>query len=392
MSLNSTVSAERLHISFFGLRNAGKSSLVNRVTGQELSVVSEIKGTTTDPVRKAMELLPIGPVVIIDTAGIDDEGELGNLRVKKSREVLDITDIAILVTEAGRELTEIEKEIVKEFTKRNLPYLIALNKADLAKTRKEADNEILISAKFGTNINEFKERLARLIPDKSKKYILKDLVNKGDTVVLVMPIDESAPKGRIILPQQEVLRELLDLGCIAVCLQPEELKEGLSKFVTKPSLVITDSQVFKTVSEIVPYEIRLTSFSILFARYKGELEKMLAGVKMLSRLKDGDKVLISEGCTHHRQCEDIGTVKLPKWIREYSGSEPTFEFTSGGTYPEDLGSYKLVIHCGGCMLNEAAMKTRIGRAASQGVPIVNYGMAIARMTGILERAVKIFTL
>lgn len=392
MSLNSTVSAERLHISFFGLRNAGKSSLVNRVTGQELSVVSEIKGTTTDPVRKAMELLPIGPVVIIDTAGIDDEGELGNLRVKKSGEVLDITDIAILVTEAGRELTEIEKEIVKEFTKRNLPYLIALNKADLAKTRKEADNEILISAKFGTNINEFKERLARLIPDKSKKYILKDLVNKGDTVVLVMPIDESAPKGRIILPQQEVLRELLDLGCIAVCLQPEELKEGLSKFVTKPSLVITDSQVFKTVGEIVPYEIRLTSFSILFARYKGELEKMLAGVKMLSRLKDGDKVLISEGCTHHRQCEDIGTVKLPKWIREYSGSEPAFEFTSGGTYPEDLCSYKLVIHCGGCMLNEAAMKTRMGRAASQGVPIVNYGMAIARMTGILERAVKIFTL
>lgn len=390
MGLNQTVSAERVHIAFFGLRNVGKSSLVNAVTGQELSVVSDVKGTTTDPVKKAMELLPLGPVVIIDTAGIDDEGELGSLRIQKSKEVLDITDIAVLVTEADRELTEPEKELAYTFKKKKLPFIIVLNKADLAQHRKAKDNEILVSAKEGTNILKLKEKLAGLIPDKSEKYILKDLVNKGDTVILVMPIDESAPKGRIILPQQEVLRELLEIGCITLCVQDRELKESLEKLKLPPSLVITDSQVFREVSDIVPEDIRLTSFSILFARYRGGLAKMLEGADMLSKLKDGDRVLISEGCTHHRQCEDIGTVKLPRWIREYSGASPHFEFTSGGTYPDDLTSYKLIVHCGGCMLNEAAMKSRIGKAVNQGVPIVNYGMAIAEMTGILKRAMKVF--
>ena len=390
MGLNQTVSAERVHIAFFGLRNVGKSSLVNAVTGQELSVVSDVKGTTTDPVKKAMELLPLGPVVIIDTAGIDDEGELGSLRIQKSKEILDITDIAVLVTEADRELTEPEKELAYTFKKKRLPFIIVLNKADFAPYRKEKDNEILVSAKEGTNILKLKEKLAGLIPDKSEKYILKDLVNKGDTVILVMPIDESAPKGRIILPQQEVLRELLEIGCITLCVQDGELKESLSKLKSPPSLVITDSQVFKKVSKIVPDDIRLTSFSILFARYRGGLAKMLEGADMLSKLKDGDRVLISEGCTHHRQCEDIGTVKLPRWIREYSGASPHFEFTSGGTYPDDLTSYKLIVHCGGCMLNEAAMKSRIGKAVSVGIPIVNFGMAIAEMTGILKRAMKVF--
>ena len=390
MGLNQTVSAERVHIAFFGLRNVGKSSLVNAVTGQELSVVSDVKGTTTDPVKKAMELLPLGPVVIIDTAGIDDEGELGSLRIQKSKEVLDITDIAVLVTEADRELTEPEKELAYTFKTKKLPFIIVLNKADFAPYRKEKDNEILVSAKEGTNILKLKEKLAGLIPDKSEKYILKDLVNKGDTVILVMPIDESAPKGRIILPQQEVLRELLEIGCITLCVQDGELKESLSKLKSPPSLVITDSQVFKKVSEIVPDDIRLTSFSILFARYRGGLAKMLEGADMLSKLKDGDRVLISEGCTHHRQCEDIGTVKLPRWIREYSGASPNFEFTSGGTYPDDLTPYRLIVHCGGCMLNEAAMKSRIGKAVSAGIPIVNYGMAIAEMTGILKRAMKVF--
>ena len=390
MGLNQTVSAERVHIAFFGLRNVGKSSLVNAVTGQELSVVSDVKGTTTDPVKKAMELLPLGPVVIIDTAGIDDEGELGSLRIQKSKEVLDITDIAVLVTEADRELTEPEKELVDTFKTKKLPYIIVLNKVDLAPHRKEKDNEILVSAKEGANILKLKEKLAGLIPDKSEKYILKDLVNKGDTVILVMPIDESAPKGRIILPQQEVLRELLEVGCITLCVQDSELKDSLLKLKSPPSLVITDSQVFKEVSDIVPEDIRLTSFSILFARYRGGLAKMLEGADMLSKLKDGDRVLISEGCTHHRQCEDIGTVKLPRWIREYSGASPHFEFTAGGTYPDDLTSYKLIVHCGGCMLNEAAMKSRVGKAVNQGTPIVNYGMAIAEMTGILKRAMKVF--
>lgn len=390
MGLNQITSAERVHIAFFGIRNVGKSSLVNAVTGQELSVVSDVKGTTTDPVKKAMELLPLGPVVIIDTAGIDDEGELGRLRIQKSKEVLDITDVAVLVTEANRELSEAEKTLLETFKERKLPYIIAINKADLVQYRKAGKQEILVSAKEGSGINELKERLSALIPNKSKKYILKDLVNTGDTVVLVMPIDDSAPKGRIILPQQEVIRELLELGCITICVQDGELKDSLLKLKSPPSLVITDSQVFERVSEIVPDDIRLTSFSILFARYRGGLAKMLEGASMLSKLKDGDRVLISEGCTHHRQCEDIGTVKLPRWIREYSGTSPHFEFTSGGTYPDDLTSYKLIVHCGGCMLNETAMKSRIGKAVNQGIPIVNYGMAIAQMTGILKRATKIF--
>lgn len=390
MGLNETASAERVHIAFFGLRNVGKSSLVNRVTGQELSVVSDVKGTTTDPVKKAMELLPLGPVVIIDTAGFDDEGELGGLRVKKTLEILNIADIAVLVTEADRELTESEQEVLDRFKERKIPYIIALNKSDLVKERKTGANEILVSAKDEVNVGELKERLAVLMPEREKKYIAADLLKKGDTVVLVIPIDESAPKGRIILPQQEVLRELLEFGCTVVCVKDTELEQALEGLKEPPSLVITDSQVFDKVSKVVGEDIRLTSFSILFARYKGELGVMLSGAKALGELKDGDKVLVSEGCTHHRQCEDIGTVKFPRWIREYSGADVEFEFTQGGSFPEELGGYKMVLHCGGCMLNEAAMKSRIKRAEEQGVPIANYGMAIAEMNGILARAVKIF--
>lgn len=390
MGLNDRVSAERVHIAFFGLRNVGKSSLVNRVTGQELSLVSDIKGTTTDPVKKAMELLPLGPVVIIDTAGFDDEGSLGELRVKKTNEVLDSTDIAVLVTEADRELVEPEKDLLKKLGERKIPFLIVLNKADLIKERSAKANEVLVSAKNDTGIWEFKERLAGLMPDKAEKHIVGDLVKAGDLVVLVIPIDTSAPKGRIILPQQEILRELLDLGCAALCVQDKDLEQALNRLKEPPSLVITDSQVFDKVSRIVSDDIRLTSFSILFARYKGELDKMLKGAETLGKLKDGDRVLISEGCTHHRQCEDIGTVKLPRWIREYSGVKLEFEFTGGGTFPEDLTGYRLIVHCGGCMLNEASVKSRLRRAEEQGIPIVNYGLAIAEMKGILKRVMKIF--
>lgn len=392
MGLNDTVSAERVHIGFFGMRNAGKSSLVNAVTGQELAVVSEVKGTTTDPVKKAMELLPLGPVVIIDTPGIDDEGELGEKRVEKARRVLNETDIAVLVADASKELGHFDKMLLEIFNEKKIPYIIALNKSDLLGNLSKADeNEIFVSAKNGDGINELKERLAAFSKQKqNNKVIVTDLIEKGDTVILVIPIDEAAPKGRIILPQQQVLRELLDFNCTAVCCQVTELDSTIKNLAKKPSLVITDSQAFEQVSKIVPEDIRLTSFSILFARYKGELKTLIEGARQLDKLCDGDTLLISEGCTHHRQCNDIGTVKLPGWIKKYTGKDVRFEFTSGTEFPDDLSKYALVVHCGGCMLNAAQMKSRISHTAEQNINIVNYGIAIAQMNGILKRSIELF--
>lgn len=390
MGLNDTVSAERVHIGFFGMRNAGKSSLVNAVTGQELAVVSEVKGTTTDPVKKAMELLPLGPVVIIDTPGIDDEGELGAKRVEKARRVLNETDIAVLVADASKELGHFDKMLLEFFNEKKIPYIIARNKSDLLGILSKADeNEIFVSAKNGDGINELKERLAAFSKQKqNNKVIVTDLVEKGDTVILVIPIDESAPKGRIILPQQQVLRELLDFNCTVVCCQVTELDSTIKNLAKKPSLVITDSQAFEQVSKIVPENIRLTSFSILFARYKGELKTLVEGARQLDKLCNGDTVLISEGCTHHRQCNDIGTVKMPNWIKKYTGKDIRFEFTSGTEFPDDLSKYALVVHCGGCMLNAAEMKSRITHTAEQNINIVNYGIAIAQMNGILKRSIE----
>ena len=390
--LNSTPSANRIHISFFGLRNAGKSSVVNAVTGQQLSIVSDVRGTTTDPVKKAMELLPLGPVVIYDTPGIDDEGELGALRVKKTAEVLAHSDVAVLVADSTAGLGEADRELVAEFEKRSIPYIIALNKCDLLSDRSEkADNLVYTSALTGEGINELKEKLAALGKSgHAEKRILADLVTAGDTVVLVIPIDASAPKGRIILPQQQVLRELLEIGCNAVCTQHTSLKGALEALSVKPRLVITDSQVFGFVSRTVPEDIMLTSFSILFARYKGSLEKLVRGAKKLSELDDNDICLISEGCTHHRQCADIGTVQIPNLIKKYTGKNPSFEFTSGGEYPDDMSKYALNIHCGGCMLNEREMKSRIKRSEEAAVPVVNYGIALAQMNGILKRSLEPF--
>lgn len=415
MGLNETVSAERLHIGFFGVRNAGKSSLVNAVTGQDLAVVSDIKGTTTDPVKKAMELLPLGPVVIIDTPGLDDEGELGAQRVKKARQILAQTDIAVLVIDSTRGRTEADEELITLFEEKKLPYLIAYNKADLLEGRNAGkaspapcshgntdthpenspaplrDNEIFVSAATGEGIHELKEKIGTFAPAAAKdKSILADLLEPGDIVVLVVPVDEAAPKGRLILPQQQTMREILDIHCTFITCQPEELKRTLADLARRPKLVVTDSQAFKKVAADTPDDILLTSFSILFARYKGSLPRLVEGAAQLSRLKDGDKVLISEGCTHHRQCNDIGTVKLPRWIEAYSGAKPAYTFTSGTEFPEDLSSCALVVHCGGCMLNEKEMKHRIGRAVQSGVPIVNYGIAIACMNGILKRSLQAF--
>ncbi len=390
MGLNDTVSAERVHIGFFGMRNAGKSSLVNAVTGQELAVVSDVKGTTTDPVKKAMELLPLGPVVIIDTPGIDDEGELGELRIKKAKQALAQTDIAILVVDSQIGLCEKDKALIEEFKARKTPYIIAYNKSDLSK--KEADeNSISVSAKDKTNINELKERIASLAKGaKSEKRIVADLLESGDTVVLVIPIDESAPKGRLILPQQQTIRDILDCGCTAICCRDTELKQTLASLAKKPMLVITDSQAFGRVSKDVPEDIPLTSFSILFARYKGDLAELVKGAAMLSQIKDGDRILIAEGCTHHRQCNDIGTVKMPGWIENFSNAKPSFSFTSGTEFPENPEEFRLIVHCGGCMLNEKEMQSRIGKAAQAGIPVVNYGIAIAHMNGILRRSIALF--
>ena len=390
MGLNDTVSAERVHISFFGMRNAGKSSLVNAVTGQELAVVSDVKGTTTDPVRKAMEILPLGPVVIIDTPGIDDEGELGEKRVQKARQVLTKTDIAVLVVDSTKGLGKFDNMMIDFFKDKKIPFVIAYNKSDLLENvPNAAKNEIYVSAKNDKNVYELKEKIASFCKMKQVgKDIVADILEKGDTVILVIPIDESAPKGRVILPQQQVLRELLDNNCTAVCCQVTELDATIKNLVKRPKLVITDSQAFEQVSAIVPEDIGLTSFSILFARYKGDLKQLIDGARQLKKLEDGDTVLISEGCTHHRQCNDIGTVKLPNWIRKYSGKKLNFEFTSGTEFPEDVSDYKLIIHCGGCMLNEREMRSRLRNAADQEIPMTNYGIAIAYMKGILERSVE----
>ena len=394
MGLNDTPSGERIHIGFFGLMNAGKSSLINAVTDQELSLVSEIPGTTTDPVRKSMEILPLGPVTLIDTAGLDDAGTLGEMRVRRARKILNEVDIAVLVTEAGRELQPAEQEMIALFKEKGLPYLVARNKTDLIPDGAAAagPREIFVSALTGLNIYELKEKLGEFAREAEQKprAIVTDLLSPGDVVILVIPIDESAPKGRLILPQQQVMRELLDAHFTFVTCQPEEVPQAVRLCGDKVSLVITDSQQFETVKDLVPEGIRLTSFSILFARYKGSLGMLLQGASVLADLRDGDPVLISEGCTHHRQCNDIGTVKLPGWIRKYSGADPEFHFTSGRDFPEDPSAYRLIVHCGGCMLGEKEMKSRIQSARKAGVPVVNYGIAIAQMNGILARSLEPF--
>ncbi len=388
--MNTTVSAERVHIAFFGRRNAGKSSVVNAVTNQRISVVSDTLGTTTDPVQKAMELLPLGPVVIIDTPGFDDEGALGELRVERTREVLRKTDIAVLVVDGAAGLTDADNALIAEFKERRLPYLVAFNKVDLIQEKPAPrDSGIYLSALTGEGIEELKARLGDLVQQENQeKRIVADLVREGDTVILVIPIDAAAPKGRIILPQQQTLRELLDYHCSVICCQPEELSATVAGLHKKPALVITDSQAFDRVSRDTPDDIPMTSFSVLFARYKGSLDGLIRGADTLAQLRDGDKVLISEGCTHRRQCGDIGTVKLPAWIKAYCGAEPEFSFTSGGSFPAKLSDYRLVVHCGGCMLNEKEMQYRQQAAKAADVPMVNYGIAIAKMNGILDRALK----
>ena len=382
MSLNEVASGERIHIAFFGMRNAGKSSVVNALTGLDLSVVSEVKGTTTDPVKRAMELLPLGPVVIIDTPGLDDEGELGTKRVEKARQILAKTDIAVLVVDSTVGLSELDKELLKELESRKIPHLVAYNKIDIGIARNDG---LAVSAKTGQGINELKEKLGGFAKAlKNEKHLVSDLVSPKDVIILVIPIDESAPKGRLIMPQQMAIRDLLD----AHCCQVDELAQTINILKNPPRLVITDSQAFKEVSKIVPETIGLTSFSILMARYKGDLTSLLNGAKTLSILKDGDKVLIAEGCVHHRQCNDIGTKKMPAWIENCSNSKPEYTFVSGGDFPNDLSQFKLIVHCGGCMLNETEMKNRIKKANEANVPTVNYGMAIAQMNGILERALK----
>lgn len=392
MNLNSVVSAERLHIGFFGMRNAGKSSLVNAVTGQTLALVSDIKGTTTDPVKKAMELLPLGPVVIIDTPGLDDEGTLGEMRVKRAKDILSTVHIAVLVVDATKGMTDEDKSLAAEIKSRKLPLIIAMNKVDLLGRVPENEKDIIyVSAEKNIGINELKEKIASFSDGaKSERKILADLVEKGDVVLLVTPIDESAPKGRLILPQQQTIRELLEIGCVTLVVQVEEITTALSNLKTAPKLVITDSQAFGVVAKLLPRDIKLTSFSILFARYKGDLDTVVQGADKLSELKDDDRILISEGCTHHRQCKDIGTVKLPNWISKFSGKDLEFIFTSGGEFPDDLSGFALVVHCGGCTLNEKEMKNRLDRCARQGVAVTNYGTAIAEMNGILRRSLEVF--
>lgn len=395
MELSNTPSAERLRIGFFGCRNVGKSSLVNAITNQEISVVSDVKGTTTDPVKKAMELLPLGPVIIIDTPGFDDEGILGEKRIERTRTILRNCDIAVLVTVADRELNSIEKELISIFKNRNIPYIIAKNKNDITnnKTTSEENNVVFTSATNKTGIDELKNMIGNSIKSNINQiHLVSDLLEKNDIVVLVTPIDESAPKGRLILPQQQVIRDIIDSEAIAIVTQETTLKQTLNSLNQKPKLVITDSQVFKIVNNIVPQDIMLTSFSILMARYKGFLENAIKGAKQISNLKNGSKVLISEGCTHHRQCEDIGTVKLPKWLKEFTSADLQIEWTSGNEFSNNIKDYDLVIHCGGCMLNPNEMKYRMNLANSQNVPFTNYGIAIAYMNGILNRSIEIFKL
>ena len=391
MSLNNTPSAERVHIAFFGKRNSGKSSLLNAVTNQNIAIVSDILGTTTDPVFKAMELLPLGAVMMIDTAGIDDDGELGNMRVQKTLRILNKTDIAVLVVDSTKGLTDYENDLIEKFRNKNIPYIIAYNKSDLKKISPLNENELNVSAVTGENINGLKELIAKQSNKTEDKKIIAHLLNKNDFIVLVVPIDESAPKGRLILPQVQTIRELLDNEMIPVVTRDTTLIETLASLGKKPALVITDSQVFGKVSKDVPDDILLTSFSILMANYKSDLKTLVRGVKAIDTLKDGDRVLISEGCTHHRQCNDIGTVKLPKLLQKYTGKSLNFKWTSGTEFEEDLSGYKLIIHCGGCMLNEREMKYRLKCAVDQNTPMANYGTAIAYMNGILKRSLSVFT-
>ena len=390
MNLNETPSGERTHIGFFGARNAGKSSLVNAVTGQELAVVSDVKGTTTDPVRKAMELLPLGPVVIIDTPGFDDEGALGLERVKKTREILRTCDIAVLVVDASAGMTPTDRELLELIRERDIPFLTVWNKTDLAAAQPVPEGTAAASSLTGDGISELKERLARLKPEREERPLAGDLVSPGELCVLVCPIDESAPKGRLILPQQQVIRDLMDHGAIPVVCRDTELEALLKTPGLDPALVITDSQAFRTVSAIVPDALPLTSFSILMARYKGFLDTAVKGISAAGTLQDGDRILLAEGCTHHRQCNDIGTVKIPRWLRQYTGKELQIDTCSGREFPEDLTPYRLVIHCGGCMLTENAVLARMNQAIRQGIPFTNYGIAIAFMTGTLERSLRLF--
>lgn len=395
MSLNSTPSGERIHIGIFGKRNAGKSSLINAITSQDLSIVSDQKGTTTDPVFKAMELLPLGPVMVIDTPGIDDEGELGNMRVQRAYQILNKTHLAILVVDGISGLSDEDEKLLAFIQEKNVPVIVAFNKSELL-TDEERQNikvdvpYMLVSAATGENIYQFKTALAKLLPEDEPNVMLEDLLQPNDVVVLVTPIDSSAPKGRLILPQQLVIRNIIDNKGIAIVVQPDELENALAKLNQKPRLVVTDSQVFSKVAKIVPEDIELTSFSILMARYKGALVNSINGVKALDSIQDDDIVLISEGCTHHRQCDDIGTVKLPNWIRNHTKAEPKFVFTSGNEFPLDLHNYKMIIHCGGCMLNEREIMYRNKCAHLQNIPMTNYGIAIAYLNGILKRTIAPF--
>lgn len=402
MNMNQTPSAQRIHIGIFGKRNAGKSSIINALTGQNLAIVSNIPGTTTDPVSKTMELLPLGPVIMIDTPGLDDTGKLGSLRVQKAYQMLNKTDIALLITDGTIGITDEDLQILERIRSKHIPYLIVLNKSDLVENRNIAETELLshqltnesflwASAASGENIHELKERLGTLTqqPEASRK-IVSDLIQPSDFIILVVPLDKSAPKGRLILPQQQTIRDILDAGAVAIVTKDSDLADTLQNLGKPPALVITDSQVFQTVSANVPEEIPLTSFSILFARYKGNLATLVHGVRMLDNLKEHDKILISEGCTHHRQCNDIGTVKLPNWIQKYSGKKLDFEFTSGTEFPADLKKYKLIVHCGGCMLTERELSYRLKCAEDANVPITNYGTVIAYIHGILERSIQIF--
>lgn len=397
MNLNDTPSGERIHIGFFGRRNAGKSSVVNAVTGQELAVVSDTKGTTTDPVSKAMELLPLGPVLIIDTPGFDDEGQLGELRVRKTKQILNKTDIAVLVIDAVEGLKQCDEELLSIFKEKDIPYLLVYNKEDMLKEEQkdplveDNNNVVYVSALQKTHIQELKEKLAKQIKTEDQTLqLVGDLVQPSDLIILVIPIDSAAPKGRLILPQQQVIRDILEAGGAAICVKETELSKLLTDLGNRPSMVITDSQAFAQVSQVVPEEILLTSFSILMARYKGFLDEAVQGAAAIRQLKDGDRVLISEGCTHHRQCDDIGTVKIPRWLKNYTGKNLIIETSSGREFPEDLSPFSLIIHCGGCMLNGREMKYRMKCAKDQHIPFTNYGIAIAHMQGILERSIQVF--
>lgn len=391
MSLNDTPKSDRIHIGIFGRRNAGKSSIINAITGQSLAIVSEIKGTTTDPVQKAMELLPLGPVMIIDTPGIDDIGELGEKRIEKSYQVLNKTDIALLVVDGTLGLQDEDKAIIEAIKERKLPYIIILNKSDEVTDHYEVENSIWVSAKTNENIWELKETISKLVPaDNMTLKIIGDKLEPNDIAVLVVPIDKAAPKGRLILPQQQTIRDILEAGAISVVTRDTELAETLKSLGKKPKMVITDSQAFGYVKDVVPDDILLTSFSILFARYKGDLDEAIKAVKAIENIEDGDTVLIAEGCSHHRQCDDIGTVKIPRWLNAHTSKKINYEFTSGTEFPKDLSKYKVVIHCGGCTLNEKEMKHRVNVCKSQNIPITNYGIFIAYIQGILERSIQVF--